>query len=103
MKTGLPIDALPSRQRVLEDVKQIVAESSSVSVDQIHETSDLLADLACDSLEIVEIVMEVEEHFDVSVPDKLEQEIRTVADIADGVLRLLGAAESRRPRSSLRP
>ncbi len=95
-KAGLPIDASPSRQQVLEDVKQIVAESSSISVDQVHETSDLLNDLACDSLEIVEIVMEVEEHFDISVPDDLEQEIRTVADITDGVLRLLGAAEARR-------
>lgn len=79
----------PSREQVLADVKQIVAESAGMPAEQIRETHTLLTDLGCDSLEIVEIVMEVEEHFDVSVPDGLEEEIRTVGDIADGVLRLL--------------
>jgi acyl carrier protein len=90
-------DIIPSRLAVLEDVKRIVAESSSVPVDQIHETSDLFTQLGCDSLEIVEIVMEVEGHFDISVPDDLEQEIRTVGDIADGVLRIFGQDETVAP------
>jgi acyl carrier protein len=79
-----------SRQEVLEDVKRIVSEFATVPPGQIQESHALLADLGCDSLDIVEITMEVEEHFDISVPDDQEQEIRTVGDIADGVLRLLG-------------
>jgi acyl carrier protein len=58
--------------------------------EQIEETHTLLADLGCDSLDIIEITMEVEEHFDISVPDDQEQDVRTVGDIVDGVLRLLG-------------
>ncbi|MCX7426479.1 MAG: phosphopantetheine-binding protein [Planctomycetia bacterium] len=58
--------------------------------EQIEETHALLADLGSDSLDIIEITMEVEEHFDISVPDDQEQDVRTVRDIVDGVLRLLG-------------
>jgi acyl carrier protein len=83
-------ETVPSRQHVLEDVKQIVAEFTPLPPEQIREDHALLADLGCDSLDIVEITMEVEEHFDISVPDDQEQDIRTVGDVADGVLRLLG-------------
>jgi acyl carrier protein len=81
--------ALPARARVLEDVKQIVSEFVDVAVDRIRETDDLLNDLGCDSLDIVEITMEIEEHFGISVPDELQERLRTVGGIADGVLQLL--------------
>jgi len=82
--------AAASHQQLLDEVKRIVSEFASMPAEDIQETHDLFTDLGCDSLDIVEITMEVEEHFDISVPDDQEQEIRTVGDIADGVLRLLG-------------
>jgi acyl carrier protein len=80
----------PSRDRVLEDVKQIVGEQMGIAPANIQESDDLFNDLGCDSLDVVEIMMETEEHFAITVPDDVGQEIRTVAQIVDGVLQLLG-------------
>ena len=49
----------------------------------------MLRELPWDSLDLVECVMEIEEEFDVSVPDELVEEAKTVGDITDGVLALL--------------
>ena len=78
-----------SRNRILEDVKQIVAEHVSVPPAEMRQDQRLVEDLGCDSLDIVEITMEVEEHFDISVPDEVGEQIGTVGDIADGVVQLL--------------
>ena len=91
VNADLKNEAIPSRQEVLEEVKRIVSESTPMPPEQIQETHALIADLGCDSLDIVEITMEVEEHFDISVPDDQQQEIVTVGDIAEGVLLLLGS------------
>jgi len=54
-----------------------------------HEDDHLERDLSADSLDIVEIAMEVEEHFDISVPDEQSESPRTVRQIVDAVLPLL--------------
>jgi acyl carrier protein len=77
------------RCHVLEQVRRIVAESSGVPLEEIDESRPLLRELPWDSLDLVECVMEIEEEFDVSVPDDLVEEAKTVGDIADGVLALL--------------
>lgn len=82
-----------SRERILSEVKAIVAGYGSGWADEIREDHRLVEDLGCDSLDQVEITMEVEEHFDVSVPDEFAERVRTVGDIADGVLQLLGQAK----------
>ena len=58
-------------------------------MEKIHESSHLENDLGFDSLDKVETLMEVEEHFDISVPDEESQNINTVGDIADGVSRAI--------------
>jgi acyl carrier protein len=82
--------SVPSRQRILEEVIQIVAEFAHLEPNQIYETSDLNADLQFDSLDYVEITMEIEEHFGISAPDEFGERIRTVGTIVDGVVELLG-------------
>ena len=84
---------VPARDRVLEDVRKIVAETMGISVDTVGESHALEADLGCDSLERVEILMEVEEQFGIDATDDVDEKVRTVGDIADAVLELLGAAE----------
>lgn len=79
-----------SRERVLEEVKQIVGVQLSIAPETIQESSQLEADLGCDSLDVIEITMELEEHFDITVPDDIGQQIRTIGDAVDGVMRLLG-------------
>ena len=72
-----------------EQVKRIVAESSGVPLGEFDETHPLLRELPWDSLDLVECVMEIEEEFDVSVPDDMVDEAKTVGDITDGVMTLL--------------
>jgi acyl carrier protein len=88
---------LPDRDRVLEDVKQIVAEQISIAMDGITPRSALVEDLGCDSLDIVEISMELEEHFDITIPDDVGEQMRTIGEVTDGVLQLLAG---RAPSSS---
>jgi len=74
---------------VLGEVKQIVAERAGRSAEGIKETDSLDQDLGLDSLDQVEIVMEVEEEFDLNVPDEVANNSRTVGDIVEGVMNLL--------------
>jgi acyl carrier protein len=84
---------LPSRDHVLTEVKQLVAECESLSPDTLRENTNLDNDLHFDSLERVELAMELEEHFDITIPDEIEQEIRTIGDIVDGVMRILSHSQ----------
>ena len=83
-------DAVLARTSVLDGVRRIVAEQLGQAPEEIAETHHLENDLGCDSLDIVEITMEVEEHFDISIPDDYGDQIRTVGHIVDGVMDLLG-------------
>lgn len=89
MNSSPTCDAPPSRDRVLEDVKQIISESSGVPIEQIDETETPLHNLPWDSLDLVECSMEIEEQFGIDVPDDLMDRARTVGDVADEVLMLL--------------
>jgi len=81
---------VPSRDRVLEDVKEIVAEQKGIALQTIRASHALEADLGCDSLDKVEILMETEEHFNITATDEVEEKIHTVGDIVDAVVELLG-------------
>ena len=80
---------LPNRQQVLAEVMAIVAQHSTTPVESMRETDKLEADLGCDSLDAVEIVMEVEENFDISISDEAAERASTLGAIADGVMELL--------------
>ena len=75
--------------RIVQEVKQIVAEFSNVPADEIRENHNVFDDLGWDSLDIVECTMEIEEHFGISVPDELGDRVKTVGEIVAGVVTLL--------------
>jgi acyl carrier protein len=90
VKNDFPAGAVAfSRERVLSDVKRIVGEEAGIAPEHVKETNALEGDLAYDSLMIVNTVMEIEDHFGITVPDELGQKVRTVGDIVDGVWQLL--------------
>ena len=93
--TRLPCRTVPDRDEVLESVAQIVAEQIGAQADRIAEGNALVEDLGCDSLDIVEIAMELEEHFDISIPDEFDKTARTIGDVTDGVLQLLAVSNVR--------
>ena len=82
-------ETVPSRERIAEDVKQIVADFSEIPREEIRENQLLIEDLGGDSLDLVECSMEVEEEFGISIPDELVEKVKRVSDIVDGVLALL--------------
>jgi acyl carrier protein len=63
---------------VAERVIEIVAEQLGVNKDQITPETSFVNDLGADSLDTVELVMELEEEFDINIPDDAAEKIQTV-------------------------
>jgi acyl carrier protein len=61
-------------------VKSIIAEQLGVGEDEIKAESNFIDDLGADSLDIVELVMAMEEEFEVEIPDDEAENIKTVGD-----------------------
>ena len=66
-----------------DDVKKIVSEKLSVSIDEVKIDSNFIDDLKADSLDIVELGMAFEDKFGVSIPDEDYEKLRTVKDAVD--------------------
>jgi acyl carrier protein len=79
--------AAPSRQAVVEQIARMV-EPFRKGSGAIGEDTDLTGDLNLDSLAVMDLLMELEEAFDVSIPLNVVPEIRTVADLAETILRM---------------
>ena len=61
-------------------VKEIIAEQLSVEVNELESSKSFINELGADSLDIVELVMAMEEEFDVEIPDEDAEKIQTVGD-----------------------
>ena len=68
-----------------ERVKDIVAEQVGVDKSQITRETSFINDLGADSLDTVELVMEFEDEFDISIPDEDAEKIQTVGQAIDYV------------------
>ena len=65
----------------IEDkVKKLIAEKLEVDPDDVIPRASLIDDLGADSLAIVEMIMTMEEEFDIEVPDDDAEQLRTVED-----------------------
>ena len=65
---------------VVERVKEIIVEQLGVSSEQVTNTASFVDDLRADSLDTVELVMALEEEFDMEIPDEDAEKIKTVGD-----------------------
>jgi acyl carrier protein len=63
-------------------VKEVICDQLNVDESEVTETATFIDDLGADSLDLVELVMALEEDFDVSIPDEEVESIRTVGDAA---------------------
>jgi acyl carrier protein len=68
---------------VAKKVKEIVAEQLGVDEDKVNNESSFMDDLGADSLDTVELVMALEEEFDIEIPDEDAEKIQTVQDAVD--------------------
>ena len=68
---------------VEEKVKQIIVEQLQVDEAEVTPTASFQEDLGADSLDVVELVMQFEEAFDLEIPDEDAEKIKTVKDAID--------------------
>ena len=66
---------------VLEKVKAILAEQFDVEEDKITADTDLQEDIGADSLDVVDLLMSIEDEFEVEVPDEEIENIKTVGSL----------------------
>jgi acyl carrier protein len=75
-------------------VKKIVAEQMGVSEAEITRETSFVNDLNADSLDTVELVMEFEDEFEMSIPDEEAEKIQTVGMAIDFIINHLNSAKS---------
>ena len=73
-------------------IKSIIGEQLNVEVEDIDNIASLIDDMGADSLDIVELIMAMEEDFDMEIPDEDIEKIVTVQDVIDYVKQRLQQA-----------
>jgi acyl carrier protein len=68
---------------VAERVIEIISAQMGVGKDQVTPETSFVNDLGADSLDTVELVMELEEEFDITIPDEDAEQIQTVGQAID--------------------
>ena len=71
---------MANKDEVIGKVKELIADSLGVSNDEIEPAASFIEDLGADSLDTVELVMALEEEFDIEIPDEDAEKIATVKD-----------------------
>lgn len=79
---------------VEERVINIVADQLGVSKDQISRETHFVNDLGADSLDTVELVMELEEEFDIQIPDEVAEKIQTVGQAIEHIQKAVENSEA---------
>ena len=67
-------------ENVQERVKNIIVEQLGVEADQVKPEAQFVNDLGADSLDTVELIMALEEEFDIEIPDEKAEKIKTVGE-----------------------
>ena len=70
-------------EEVFEKVKAIIVEQLGVVESSVDMEASFIDDLGADSLDIVELVMALEEEFDIEIPDTDAEKVVTVGDVVD--------------------
>lgn len=70
---------------IFEEVKSVVVEQLSVAPDAVKLESKIIEDLGADSLDVVELVMALEEKFEVEIPDSEAEKLKTIQDVVSFV------------------
>ncbi len=73
---------------MLDRIKEITAEALGASVDTLTEETSFKEDLGADSLDLFEMVMTLEEEFNVEIPSEDLEEIKTIGDVEAYIRKL---------------
>ena len=72
---------MASSEEITEKVKSIIAEQLGVSLEEVQPSASFIEDLGADSLDIVELIMALEEEYDIEIPDEDAEKIQSVQDV----------------------
>ena len=72
---------MATAEEIAERVKNIIVEQLGVSMEEVTPSASFIEDLGADSLDIVELIMALEEEYDMEIPDEDAENIRTVDDV----------------------
>ena len=70
-------------KKIFDAVSGIISDKLGVSESEITEKANFVSDLGADSLDVVELVMEIEKKFDIQIPDHDAETFKTVGDAVD--------------------
>ena len=73
-----------------EKLQQIIAEVLNVDVDEIKPETTFVDDLGADSLDVFQIIMGIEEEFDIEIPTEDVEQIVSVGDAVEQIKKLVG-------------
>ncbi len=80
-------------EEVMAKLKELVMDRLNVEEDQIKPEASFVEDLGADSLDIVELIMGIEEEFDVEIPDEDAEKLTNVGEALNYVKSKLGAED----------
>lgn len=80
---------MPTTAEIEEKVMQIVSEQMSVDKSELSRVTSFVNDLNADSLDTVELVMELEDEFDLTIPDEDAEKLKTVGEAMDFIKKYL--------------
>ncbi len=72
-----------SREEIFAKIQQMLSDELGVDKERITMDSNFIDDLNADSLDIVDMIVEMEHEFDLSIPDEDAERIKTVGDAVD--------------------
>lgn len=72
-----------SSEEIFDKIKSIIVEQLGVVEGDINLDSSFVDDLGADSLDVVELIMALEEEFDIEIPDEDAEKVVTVQDVVD--------------------
>ena len=81
-------DINTDREQVFADVIRIMAETLEISPEEITADLNFNSDLPFDSLQLYEFVIDVEERYNIRLPDEVLDQVKTVSDIVDVIMKL---------------
>ena len=78
-----------TNEELFKSIKQMIVDQLGVDEDTITEDSSFVDDLNADSLDMVELVMAMEQDFDIEIPDDVAEKVATVKDAVEYVQNLM--------------
>lgn len=77
--------------KIVNKVKKVIAEKLKIDPSEVVPEASLIDDLGADSLAIVELIMTMEEEWDIEVPDEDAEKLTTVQSVIDYLIAKTGA------------